>query len=479
MPQDQSSTPGNPPRNASDPRERLDELIAHTIDVPVLAEVLQRQPAPDAADALERLDEEDVRDVLKVMDDQAAADALTEMESNLVSSILDDLIDEDRHDELGRMFALVAPDDAVSMLRTVESDDCERILATMPRAQATALRELVGHPEGTAAGMMTTRHVAFPMQSTVAEAVDIIRASDVHEDLQFLPVVDDERRLAGLVGLRALLVEQGDAMLSDFMDTSVHAIGAETDDEDVARTFQKYDYTMLPVVDAEHRLLGIVTVDDVLDLIQSEQTEDAQRSVGAGAGESVYSGFAEKITGRLPWLLISAVVMVPASIVVLRFDGLIQEIAFLAVLMPMIAALAGNAGHQSLAVTLRGLALDELPGERVGNLISREVLAGLFSGTVLGSILVLAIWGLSFVIDGPSLGLGIVMGVALLVSMTIGTLTGTVVPLLLRRFGADPAQGSCIVLIMITDAVAFGSLLGFTWIAVSWFLTDGAALPVQ
>ena len=236
---------------------------------------------------------------------------------------------------------------------------------------------------------------------------------------------------------------------------------------------------MMPVVDLDERLLGVVTVDDVLDLIQSEQTEDAQRSVGAGAGESVYSGFAEKIAGRLPWLLISAVVMVPASIVVLRFDGLIQEIAFLAVLMPMIAALAGNAGHQSLAVTLRGLALDELPGERVGNLISREVLAGLFSGTVLGSILVLAIWGLSFVIDGPSLGLGIVMGVALLVSMTIGTLTGTVVPLLLRRFGADPAQGSCIVLIMITDAVAFGSLLGFTWIAVSWFLTGGAALPVQ
>lgn len=460
-------------------REQVDELIAHTIDVPVLAEVLQQQPAPDAADALERLDEDDVRGVLTVMDDQAAADALSEMESNLVSSILDDLIDEDLHDELGRMLALLAPDDAVSLLRSLEHDECEQVLATMLPAQAASLRELVEYPQGTAAGMMTTRHGALPMDATVTEAVEIIRNSDVHEDLQFLPVVDDAGRLAGLVGLRALLVEAGSAHLSDFMETSVHAIHAETDDEDVARTFQKYDYMMLPVVDTEHRLMGIVTVDDVIDLIQSEQTEDAQRSVGAGAGESVYSSMAEKITGRLPWLLISAVVMVPASIVVLRFDGLIEEFAFLAVLMPMVAALAGNAGHQSLAVTLRGLALDDVPGERVGNLLTRELLAGLFTGTVLGGILVLAIWGLSYAIEGPSLGLGIVMGVALIVSMTIGTLIGAVVPLLLRRFGADPAQGSCIVLIMITDAVAFGSLLGFTWIALAWFLPGGSAPAVQ
>jgi len=263
------------------------------------------------------------------------------------------------------------------------------------------------------------------------------------------------------------------------MDSSVHAIRADTDDEDVARTFQKYDYTMLPVVDAENRLMGIVTVDDVIDLIQSEQTEDVQRSVGAGAGESVYSSMAEKISGRLPWLLISAVVMIPASIVVLRFDGLIEEIAFLAVLMPMVAALAGNAGHQSLAVTLRGLALDDVPGERVSNLLGRELMTGLFTGAVLGGLLVLVVWALSGLISGPSLGLGIVMGVALIVSMTIGTLTGATVPLLLRRFGADPAQGSCIVLIMITDAVAFGSLLGFTWIAVAWFLPGGSGPAVQ
>lgn len=479
MPHDRLQGTEGVPESPEGVRSRLDALIADTIDVPVLVEVLQQQSAPDAADTLERLDEDDVRGVLAEMGDQAAADALAEMESNLVSSILDDLVEEGRHDELGRMLPLLAPDDAVSLLRTLDLDDRHLVLGRMPVEQAGPLRELVEHPQGTAAGMMTTRHAALPMGATVTEAVDIIRNADVHEDLQFLPVVDGAGRLAGLVGLRDLLVEPGSARLEAFMDGAVHAIRAETDDEDVARTFQKYDYTMLPVVDAEHRLLGIVTVDDVIDLIQSEQTEDVQRAVGAGAGESVYSGLSEKVIGRLPWLLISALVMVPASIVVLRFDGLIEEIAFLAVLMPMVAALAGNAGHQSLAVTLRGLALDDVPGERIPSLLTRELCSGVLTGAVLGSILALVVWGLSLVVEGPSPGLGIVMGLALLVSMSIGTITGALVPLLLRRFGADPAQGSCIVLIMITDAVAFGSLLGFTWLALSWILPDVGAVSVQ
>jgi magnesium transporter len=312
--------------------------------------------------------------------------------------------------------------------------------------------------------MMTTRHVALPVDVTVDQAVDIVRLSKLHEDLQYLPVIDAEGRLAGLVGLRDLLVREGATPISDIMGCSVKAIRAGTDDEDVAREFQRYDYTMLPVVDMEDHLLGIVTVDDVIDLIQSEQTEDVQRSVGAGAGESVYSDLAEKMSGRLPWLLVSAMVMIPASIVVLQFDGLIEEVAFLAVLMPMVAALAGNAGHQALAVTLRGISLDEVHEERVVGLLLREVVTGILSGVALGVLLFVGVWLLSLFIEGADWWLGLVMAVALVISMGIGSLTGAGVPLLLKRLGADPAQGSCIVLIMITDAVAFGSLLGLTWL---------------
>lgn len=443
---------------------KVRELIADSIDAPVLASMLERQEAPDVADALERLAEDDAVDVLAVMNDQAAADALVEMEFHLAGGILEDLLEEGRQEEIARMLALLAPDDAVTLLRQLEPAEHEVILGCMAPDASRLLRELVGHAPGTAAGMMTTRHVAIPVDVTVDQAVDIVRLSKLHEDLQYLPVIDGDGRLAGLVGLRDLLVRDGTTPLSDIMGCSVKAIRAETDDEDVAREFQRYDYTMLPVVDTEDHLLGIVTVDDVIDLIQSEQTEDAQRSVGAGAGESVYSDLAEKMSGRLPWLLISAMVMIPASFVVLQFDGLIEEVAFLAVLMPMVAALAGNAGHQALAVTLRGISLDEVHGERVVGLLVREVLTGVLSGMALGVLLFCGVWLLSLFIEGADWWLGLVMAVALVISMGIGSLTGAGVPLLLKRLGADPAQGSCIVLIMITDAVAFGSLLGLTWL---------------
>ena len=448
---------------------QVEALIAHSIDAPVLASVVELQAAADAADTLERLDETDAVGVLSIMNDQAAADALVEMEPHLAASILQDLVSEDRADELASMVQLLAPDDAVGLLRHLSAVDRDTVLRFAPHRIALQLRDLIGYPSDTAAGIMTTRYVALPVHVSIGEATGIVRSHEVHEDLQYLPVTDDDGCLAGLVSLRDLLVRPDDTPLTDVMGRKVKAVRADVDDEAVAREFQRHDYTMMPVVDLDDRLLGVVTVDDVLDLIQSEQTEDVQRSVGAGAGESVYSGLPEKMRGRLPWLFISAVLMVPASLVVLQFDGLIEQVAFLAVLMPMVAALAGNAGHQSLAVTLRGLALDEVHHERVGGLLVRELVTGLLSGALLGCLLLLVVLVLSLWVPGATWWVGVVLLVALTLSMATGSLTGTAVPLLLKRMGADPAQGSCIVLIMITDALAFGSLLGFAWLGFSLF----------
>ena len=449
--------------------QRVDELIAHSIDTPVLAGVVEQQAAADAADTLERLDAMDAVGVLGVMNNQAAADALVEMEPHLAAGILQDLVVEGRADELALMVQLLAPDDAVGLLRHLSTSERDIVFRPIPHQTALQLRDLIGYPSDTAAGIMTTRYVALPLQATIGEATGIVRSHEVHEDLQYLPVTDEDGRLAGLVSIRDLLVRPDDTLLTEVTGRRVKAVRADVDDEAVAREFQRHDYTMMPVVDLDERLLGVVTVDDVLDLIQSEQTEDVQRAVGAGAGESVYSGLQEKMRGRLPWLFISTLLMVPASLVVLQFDGLIEQVAFLAVLMPMVAALAGNAGHQSLAVTLRGLTLDEVHHERVAGLLLRELVTGLLSGLLLGSLLLLVVWLLSIWVVGATWWVGVVLLVALTLSMAIGSLTGAAVPLVLRRMGADPAQGSCIVLIMITDALAFGSLLGFAWLGFSLF----------
>ena len=459
-----SDQPSGAENTHSPADQRVEELIAHSIDAPVLAGVVEQQAAADAADTLERLAELDALGVLTVMSDQAAADALVEMEPHLAASILQDLVEDGRGEELASMVQLLAPDDAVGLLRHLSDDNRDAVLRNTPHQVALQLRDLIGYEPDTAAGIMTTRYVALPVGSSIGEATVIVRSHEVHEDLQYLPVIDDDGRLCGLVSMRELLVRPDETPLADVLGRSVKAVQATVDDEDVAREFQRYDYTKMPVIDSDERLLGVVTVDDVLDLIQSEQTEDAQRSVGAGAGESVYSDLHEKMRGRLPWLFISTLLMVPASIVVLQFDDLIEQVAFLAVLMPMVAALAGNAGHQSLAVTLRGLALDEVHHERVSGLLLRELITGLLSGIALGSLLLLIVWMLSFWVDGAANWVGVVLFVALTLSMGIGAVTGAAVPLLLRRIGADPAQGSCIVLIMITDAIAFGSLLGFAWL---------------
>jgi len=448
--------------------QQVDDLIAHTIDAPVLAEMVERQAAPDAANTLERIDEDDAVGVLAVMNDQAAAEALVEMEPHLAAIILEDLVDESRAGELANMICLLPPDDAVGLLRQLDPDKREPVFSALDHELSLSLRDLIGYKPDTAAGIMTTRYVALPAEGTIGEATSIVRSSEIHEDLQYLPVIDDQGRLAGLVAMRDLLVHPDSLDLSEVTGRTVKAVRAEVDDEDVAREFRRHDYTMMPVIDGDERLLGVVTVDDVLDLIQSEQTEDVQRAVGAGAGESVYSDLPEKIRGRLPWLFISALLMAPASIIVLQFDGLIEQVAFLAVLMPMVAALAGNAGHQALAVTLRGLALDEVHGERIGSLLIREVWTGLLSGALLGLLLFGIVYILSLFVDGATWWVGLVMGIALVFSMGIGSLTGTAVPLVLRRIGADPAQGSCIVLIMITDAVAFSLLLGLAWLGYSW-----------
>jgi magnesium transporter len=223
---------------------------------------------------------------------------------------------------------------------------------------------------------------------------------------------------------------------------------------------------MLPVTDSLNRLLGIITVDDVIDIIEEEQTEDVQKTVGAGAGEAVYSGLAEKLRGRMPWLIISALMMLPATYIVLSFESLIKEVALLAVFMPLIAALAGNAGHQALAVTLRGIVLDEVRRDRIFPLVRRELFVGLIAGVTIGSIVAIAIW--LFGDSQLASRLGVIFALAMVTSMGVGTLTGAAIPLLMRRFGADPAQASAIFLVMVTDAVAFSTLLGFAAWSIHW-----------
>ncbi len=446
--------------------ERVADLLSHTIDIPALATAVTQQKAADAADTLEDLDDTEATEVIELMEDQAAADALAEMEVPLAVTIIEDLSEDGRTDYASALLALLAPDDAVSIIRGLDDEFIEPLFLSMTVECARKLRQLCDYEEESAAGIMTTDFVSLSEEMTITEVVDVLRERELPEHVQDLPVVDTKDALVGVVSLRALLVGLSDATVAETMEHKVAAVHSDTDREQVAREFDRYGYEMLPVIDASNRLLGIITVDDVIDIIEEEQTEDVQKTVGAGAGEAVYSGIGEKLRGRMPWLIVSAVMMLPATYVVLGFESMIKEVAILAVFMPLIAALAGNAGHQALAVTLRGIVLDEVRPDRIFPLIRRELFVGIVTGTTIGGVVALLLWLFG---DGElDTRLGIIFGCAMAVSMAIGTLTGASIPLLMKRVGADPAQASAIFLIMITDTVAFTTLLGFAWLTLTW-----------
>jgi len=293
---------------------------------------------------------------------------------------------------------------------------------------------------------------------------------------QALPVVDDAGRLVGLIDLRTLLLSPGGRRIAELMDASVRAVRADLDQEAVAREFDRYDFYTLPVVDHADRLLGIVTVDDVIDIIREEQTEDVQKTVGAGRHEAVYSTLLQKFRGRFPWLTASLILTCFAALVVIFFEDMIQTHPILAFLMPVIAALTGNAGHQALAVTLRGIVLDQVRPDRVWPLIVRETAVGVLNGIGLAVLicLIMALLGRFFASAGWEVGA--IAGLALVVSLTTGTLAGTAIPLLMRRWGVDPARSSAIFLILITDAVSFAAFLGMTSMAIHWFDQPGPLL---
>ncbi|HIA71501.1 MAG TPA: magnesium transporter [Phycisphaerales bacterium] len=446
--------------------EHVADLMSHTIDISALATAVTKQKAADAADTLEDLADDEAAEVIELMEDQAAADALAEMEVPLAVTIVEDLSADGRIEYASKLLLLLAPDDAVSIIRGLNDEIIEPIFVSMPVGYVRKLRQLCDYEEESAAGIMTTDFVSLSEDMTISKVVDLLRERELPEHVQDLPVINKNDELVGVVSLRSLLIGMSNATVAEIMVQKVAAVHSGTDREQVAREFDRYGYEMLPVLDGSNRLLGIITVDDVIDIIEEEQTEDVQKTVGAGAGEAVYSGVGEKLKGRMPWLIVSAVMMLPATYVVLGFESMIREVALLAVFMPLIAALAGNAGHQALAVTLRGIVLDEVRPDRIFPLIRRELFVGIITGATIGGAVALLLW-----IFGSSeleTRVGIIFACAMVVSMAVGTLTGAAIPLIMKRVGADPAQASAIFLIMVTDAVAFSTLLSFAWIALQW-----------
>lgn len=467
--------------HAERPVEGSDERIAALIQAeapPIeLARELETAEPADAADTLESLEPAESLSVIQAMSDEAAAEALAHMELPLAATVLPDLSPS----EAARLLRLMEPDDAADLLQTLPREKAEPILRAMPRRTAAMLGKLALYDPKTAGGLMTTDFLSLKSSSTVNDALQYFRergAMVEGSDIYSIYCTDEDGRLEGVLDIRLLLGADPEKRVSDLMNRDVEFFHPALDREEVARAFDRYDFLVLPVVDDDRRVLGVVTVDDVIDIIRAENTEDALKQVGAAPEERVYTTLRDKVKGRLPWLVVNLGTASLAAVVVMIFSGLVKQMEFLAVLMPVIANQAGNAGNQSLAVTLRGLVLGQVRTEQVWTLLFRETVFGLVTGLVTGVLLGMA----TALVMSPDLGdaswrLGAVAAVAMAGALAAGCFMGAGIPIVMERLKFDPATASTIFLLMLTDMISFAAFLGLAYALRGWLMA-GAPTPV-
>lgn len=412
----------------------------------------------DAAEHIEGLDIDEQIKFVKQLPIKDAADSIAEM---------------DRHDQVplimrlnqglaARIIEEMSPDDATDLLEQLDDDHQRSLLRRVSDEDRAELRNLLTfHPE-TAGGVMNTEVIVMDQDLNVDQAIQKIRSEiEDKETPYYAYLADGAGRLTGVVSLRDILVCRHGHVLKELVKTqTLITVTYDTDKEEVARLISHYNFLALPVVDFGNRLLGVVTVDDVIDIIQAEASEDMQAMVGAGADETTDSPVLYSVKKRIPWLVINMLNSAVAAWVVHLFEGTIAQMAILAVLMPIVANMAGNTGQQALAVMIRQLATEKFDRKRSWFAVVREMNIGLINAAFITPLVFLAVYGLT---QNPMLGL--CMGMALGLDMLVGSLFGASIPLILREIGRDPAQASSIFLTTITDAIGFWCVLGFAgWI---------------
>ncbi|HSR55581.1 MAG TPA: magnesium transporter, partial [Alphaproteobacteria bacterium] len=323
------------------------------------------------------------------------------------------------------------------------------------------VEEALKWPEDSAGRLMERAFVAVPSFWTVGDTIDYLReeadkgGEKLPNEFYDLFVVDPAYHPVGSVSLSHLLRSRRPVRLEDLMNRGINAIPVETDQEEVALLFRQYDLASAPVVDSSGRLVGVITHDDVLDVIDEEAEEDIMR-LGGVKEDDIYLAALKTSRSRISWLLISTLSALVASVVIWQFEGTIQEIVALAILMPIVAALGGNAGTQAMTVAVRALAVKDLTAANAKRIVGKEVMVGLFNGVVL-AVIVGLVAGAWF----TSLGIGLVIAGAVVVNMLAAGLMGIVIPLVLDKVGADPAVSSGVFLMTVTDVVGFSAFLGF------------------
>ena len=432
-----------------------------------LRRLAEQEDAAGFAQLARELHPSDVSDVLAALDEEVRLRLVRQLPPEIVSEALAEMEDEERP---GDLLVALGPEHAADILEELDDDDAadlvaelspeaaEEILSGVDDEDRADIERLLKYEEDTAGGLMTAAMVAVPEAASAAEAIEEIRrqAEEVEEFYQIY-CHDARRRLVGVLPLQRLVVAKPDTPVREIMEPPPVVATPEMDQEEVARLMARYNVPAIAVVDQQHKLLGRVTFDDVIDVVEEERTEDLFRFGGLGGEAEAELGapWYRAAGRRLPWLYLNLVTAFLAGTVVYLFEGTVARLVVLAALMPIVAGLGGNAGTQALAVTVRRIALGlNPPGTGLAQ-VGKEMLIGAVNGMAVGAVVALAA---SFLGHGWQLGL--VVFLAMSGNQVVAVVLGTAVPLTLQRLGADPAVASSIFVTAFTDVASFCLLLG-------------------
>lgn len=443
--------------------ENGSEKTTALADNPEWIERLQSQHPHDIAVEIRNLPIIEIRRVLGKLPDSVTSDVILELPPHVQVELFESM----RVSRLSGIIEEMFSDDVVDLLSQVSVERLEKIMEQLPPEDAREISDLLKYDEDTAGGIMQTEVISISEQLTIAETIETLRGmKDLTETdgLFYIYVTDKEQRLRGVLQVRDLLFSEPDLKVRDIMIREVRAVSVHADQEEIARMFKHYNFPVVPVVDDFQRLRGLVTSDDVMDVMEEEATEDMQRMIGLSGEESTVTPWRESVRNRLPWLYVNLVTAFLAGAVVAMFESTIAQYAVLAVFLPIIAGQGGNAGTQVLTIVVRSLALGDVPDKGQRAIIVKELIVGVLNGLAIGLVVGAIAW-----VWKQNIALGVVVFAAMVLNMVAAGLAGVVIPFGLKALRIDPALASAIMLTTVTDVVGFFLFLGFAALALSMF----------
>jgi magnesium transporter len=433
-----------------------------------LVNLLQKQYPADLAQLFSELPDKDRLSVFSLLverNSRLAMEALSELGPEAAAAMLAGR----PADEIVKLAQELPSDDAAAIIDYLPEELSGAVLELMQKRPAGAdVGELLEYEEQTAGRIMNPKVFALSEDMTAGEAITALQGSRDVEMVFYLYVIDVRRHLVGVVSLRRLLLVPPATPLKRIMTTDVISVRADMDQEEVARLVASYNLLAIPVVDEENKLVGVITVDDVIDVIKDEATEDVYRLAGVTGDDRVFTRPIESLRKRLPWLVVNLGTAFVAASVVALFQNTIGAVTALAVFMPVVAGMGGNAATQTLAVIVRGIALGELTWSNSRKALLKETIVGVGNGVACGLLGALVVWAFK----GDPL-LGGILAMAMIINMFVAATAGTLIPLALRALKVDPALASSVFITTLTDVFGFLSFLGLGALFVKYLHKAG------